>query len=208
MYGASHVSAPRLTSESTSSCLRRWLNFSTVLQGRFCSIIQPNSTFGATEGSYLPRTWFSCSHMVVKTLMYCTRKCGCKGGCMSASCFLQPPRNGSGPRSSTWNFLYDSPKFSLGLSWEHLIHARGVPTTVLEKIYLPGRGPDQLNRCEVAAENSLLTCSHLCSHISWYKTIGVLLPCGCSWITFWENSHWEKPLLRFFGVWVVMLPHS
>ena len=44
---------------------------------------------------YFSRTWFSCSDMVVKTLLYCTRKCGCKGGCMSASCFLQPPRNGS-----------------------------------------------------------------------------------------------------------------
>ena len=41
------------------------------------------------------RTWFSCSHMVVKTLLCCTRKCGCKSGCMSASCFLQPSRNGS-----------------------------------------------------------------------------------------------------------------
>ena len=41
------------------------------------------------------RTWFSCSHMVVKTLLYCTRKRGCMGGCMSASCFLQPPCNGS-----------------------------------------------------------------------------------------------------------------
>jgi len=42
-----------------------------------------------------PFPWFSCSHMVVKPLLYCTRKCGCKGGCVSASCFLQPPRNGS-----------------------------------------------------------------------------------------------------------------
>jgi len=44
---------------------------------------------------YFPGTRFSCSHMVVKTPLYCTRKCGCKGGCMSANCFLQPPRNGS-----------------------------------------------------------------------------------------------------------------
>jgi len=47
------------------------------------------------ESGYFPRTWFSCSHMVVKTILYCTRKYGYTGGCMSASCFLQPPRNGS-----------------------------------------------------------------------------------------------------------------
>jgi len=47
------------------------------------------------DSGYFPRTWISCSHMVVETLLYCTRKCGRKGGCMSASCFLQPPRNGS-----------------------------------------------------------------------------------------------------------------
>ena len=41
--------------------------------------------------------------------------------------------------------------------------------------HVPGLGPDQLNRCEVGAESSLLTCSHLCSHISWYNTIGFLL---------------------------------
>jgi len=57
------------------------------------------------------------------------------------------------------------------------------------KFNVPGWGPDQLNRCEVAAEISLLTCSHRCSHISWYNTIGFLLPCGCNWITFWKNSH-------------------
>ena len=60
------------------------------------------------------------------------------------------------------------------------------------KFHVPGRGPDQLNRCEVAAESSLLTCSHLCSHIPWYNTIGFLLPCGCSWISFWENSHSQQ----------------
>ena len=31
--------------------------------------------------------------LVVKPLLYCTRKCDCKVGCVSASCFLQPPRN-------------------------------------------------------------------------------------------------------------------
>ena len=46
-----------------------------------------------TNSGYFSRTRFSCSHMVVNILYY-TRKCGCKGGCMSASCFLQPPRNG------------------------------------------------------------------------------------------------------------------
>jgi len=49
----------------------------------------------AAISGYFSRTWLSCSHMVVKTLLYCTRKCSCKGGCMSASYFLQPPRNGS-----------------------------------------------------------------------------------------------------------------
>jgi len=33
--------------------------------------------------------------MVVKTLLYCTRKCGCEGGVMSLSCHLQSPCNGS-----------------------------------------------------------------------------------------------------------------
>jgi len=47
------------------------------------------------SSGYFSRTWFRRSHMVVKTLLYCTRKCGCKGGCMSASCRLQQPRNGS-----------------------------------------------------------------------------------------------------------------
>ena len=60
------------------------------------------------------------------------------------------------------------------------------------KFLVLGRGPDKLNCCEVAAEISLLTCSHLCSHISWYNVIGFLLPCGCSWITFWENSHFTR----------------
>ena len=44
---------------------------------------------------YFSKMRFSCSHMVVRTILYCTRKCGCKGGCISASCFLQPPCNGS-----------------------------------------------------------------------------------------------------------------
>jgi len=52
-------------------------------------------SFKRSNSGYFPRTWFSCSHMVVETLFYCTRKGGCKGGCMSACFFLQPPRNGS-----------------------------------------------------------------------------------------------------------------
>ena len=48
-----------------------------------------------TNSGYFSRTRFSCSHMVVKTLLYCTRKCGCKDGCKSARCFWQPPCNGS-----------------------------------------------------------------------------------------------------------------
>ena len=48
--------------------------------------------FSSQTSGYFSKSWFSCSHMVVKTLLYCTRKCGCKGGCMSASCFLQPTR--------------------------------------------------------------------------------------------------------------------
>ena len=43
IHGSSHVPAPRLT--STSSYWRRWLNFSTVPQGRFLNIIRPNSSF-------------------------------------------------------------------------------------------------------------------------------------------------------------------
>jgi len=44
---------------------------------------------------YFSRTWFKCSHMVVKTSLYCTRKCGCKCSVMSACGRLQPPCNGS-----------------------------------------------------------------------------------------------------------------
>ena len=62
--------------------------------------------------------------MVVKTLLYDTRKCGCKGGCVSARCFLQRPRNGSMVRSPSCNM-----KLSLGLSQEHLVHVRGLPRT-------------------------------------------------------------------------------
>ena len=43
---------------------------------------------GSLSG-YFSRTRFSCSHMVVKTILYCTRKCGCKGGCMSAAATSQ-----------------------------------------------------------------------------------------------------------------------
>jgi len=35
---------------------------------------------------------------------------------------------------------------------------------------------------------SLLTCSHLCSHIPCNNTIGSLLPCGCAWIAFWKTA--------------------
>jgi len=41
----------------------------------------------------------------------------------------------------------------------------------------------------LAADGSLLTRRHLRSHISWYNTIGFVLPCGCAWITFWKHSH-------------------
>jgi len=44
---------------------------------------------------YVSRTWFRRSHMVVQTLLYCTRKCGCEGGVVSASCRLQPHQKGS-----------------------------------------------------------------------------------------------------------------
>jgi len=33
--------------------------------------------------------------MIAKTLLYCTRKCGCEGGVVSARCRLQPPHNSS-----------------------------------------------------------------------------------------------------------------
>ena len=42
------------------------------------------------------------------------------------------------------------------------------------------QGPNQLNRREVAADGSLPTRHHLRSHISWYNTIGFLLPCDCA----------------------------
>ena len=34
--------------------------------------------WACTASGYFSRTWFKCSHMVVKTPLYCTRKCGCK----------------------------------------------------------------------------------------------------------------------------------
>jgi len=67
----------------------------------------------------------------------------------------------------------------------------------LRKFNVQRWGPNQLNRCEVTAESSLSTCSYLCSHISWYNAIGVLLPCGWRWITFWKNSHWKKERRKF-----------
>jgi len=62
-----------------------------------CSAFQSvcDSLCLASCSGYSSRTWFRRSHMVVKTLLYCTRKCGCEGGVVSASCHLQPPRNGS-----------------------------------------------------------------------------------------------------------------
>ena len=45
-----------------------------------------------------------------------------------------------------------------------------------------------MNRCKVAAESSWLTCSHLCSHVSWYNTIEFLLPFGCSGKISTENT--------------------
>jgi len=76
------------------------------------------------------------------------------------------------------------------------------------KFLVPGRGPDRLNRWEVV-ESRLLTCSHLWSHICWYNTIGFVLPCGCSWITFFKNRHCQfsiKTLLSTpqgeFFVWI------
>jgi len=49
---------------------------------------------------------------------------------------------------------------------EDLVHAQGVPRTVLEKVSCYRTGTWPLNRCEVAAESILLTRSHLYSHIS------------------------------------------
>jgi hypothetical protein len=92
-------------------CPRTWfmshMNESLQHTATHCNTLQHTATHCNTL-QHTSRTWFSCSHMVVKTLLYCTRKCGCKGGCMSAIYFLQPNRN--------QNLLWDSPKFSLGLS--------------------------------------------------------------------------------------------
>jgi len=134
-----------------------------------------DSVFFGVPCGYFSSTRFSCSHMVVKTILYCTRKCdSCKAGCMSASCLLQPPRNGSTCEVPVLehetvsrillNFLKDSPRNTFYMHEVFLGQSK-------RKFHVPGRGPDQLNRCEVAAESSLLTCSCLCSHISWYNTI-------------------------------------
>ena len=44
------------------------------------------------------------------------------------------------------------------------------------KFRVPGRGPDQLNRCKEASARSMLTCSLNCSFISKYNTMGFLPP--------------------------------
>ena len=69
------------------------------------------------------------------------------------------------------------------------MHVRGVPRTVLDQSHVPGRGPDLLNRCEVAAESSLLTRSPFGQPHFLDNTIGGLLPCGCTSIAFWKNGH-------------------
>ena len=51
--------------------------------------------FQVCQSGYFSRKWFRRSHMVVKPLMYCTRKCDYDGGVTSASCRLQPPSKGS-----------------------------------------------------------------------------------------------------------------
>jgi len=105
---------------------------------------------------------------------------------------LQPPLNGSTGEvpvlepttfsRTLVNFLKDCPRNTPYMHEVFLGQS-------LRKFHVPGRGPHLLNRCEVAAESSLLTCSRLCSHISWYNTTWFLPPCGRSWIAFWKNSH-------------------
>jgi len=61
-----------------------------------CWLLLPRElNYSAAVRGYFSRSWFRRSHVVVKTLLCCTRKCGCKSGVMSASCHLQPPCNGS-----------------------------------------------------------------------------------------------------------------
>jgi len=62
-------------------------------------------------------------HLLVNNLLYCTRKCGYKRGYTSTNCFLQPPPKVQLVRSPTWNM-----KLSLGLSWQHRVYVRGVPS--------------------------------------------------------------------------------
>jgi len=69
--------------------------------------------------------------MVVKPLLYCTRKCGCEGGL--ASCFLQPPRNGSTDQVPVLEHETFSRTVPGAPRTQHLVHVQGVPRTVLEK---------------------------------------------------------------------------
>jgi len=69
------------------------------------------SVMKLSHSGYFPETWFRRSHMVVKTLLYCTRKCGCKDGVVSASCRLQPLATVQLVTSPSWNM-----RLSLGPS--------------------------------------------------------------------------------------------
>jgi len=89
--------------------------------------------------------------MVVKTLLYCTRKCGCEGGVVSASCRLQPDRQGSTgqvpllEKETFSRFVLGTPRACKRCSWDGP-----------RESFMFQMGPDQLNRCEVTANSNLL----------------------------------------------------
>ena len=102
-----------------------------------------HTTYRDTPSGYFSIARFSCSHMVVKTILYCTRKCdSCKAGCMSASCLLQPPRNGSTCEVPVLehetvsrillNFLKDSPRKTFYMHEVFLGQSK-------RKFHVPGR---------------------------------------------------------------------
>jgi len=144
------------------ACLRRFLQFS--LRRAACS-------------GCFSRTRRKCNFTVVKTPLYCTRKWSYNLSCTSALSLLQLPCNGS---------TGQVPLTEHEVFWRNTWYMNQV---FLQKFRVPRGGPAQLNRCKEAAAGSMLTCSSNCSFISWYNTMGGLLPWSCTSVAFWKNSH-------------------
>jgi len=124
---------------------------------------------------YFSRTRLKCNFTVVKLPLYCTRKWNCNLSCTSALSLLQLPCNGSTGQVP----LPEHETF-----WRNTWYMYHV---FFEKFRVPGGGPDQLSRCKEATAS----CSSNCIFISWYNTIGFLPPWSCTWVAFWNSSHFQ-----------------